>query len=106
MHLLIDPQMAQDPDICQIAHETGRSTREVAWLLLEVWGWAIAQGEDGFLPWVQIHQIPWVIQGTDADFWRAVARAGLIEERDEGLRFPWLPDQRRQRVPPRPLFVA
>lgn len=106
MHLLIDPQMSLDPDVCQIANETGRSHREVAWLLLEVWAWAVAQGKDGFLPWVQIHQVSWVVHGTDTPFWEAVVRAGLIEERDGGLYFPWLPDQRRQRVSRRPLFVA
>lgn len=83
----VQTDLSRRREVLSISKHTGRSRYEVVGLLIEFWGWASGETEDGEIVDVYVDTLPSLV-GADTEFWSVLIRVGWLEETETGLRVP------------------
>ncbi len=83
----IQTDLSRRREVLAISKTTGRSRYEVVGLLIEFWGWASGETEDGQIVDVYVDTLTSLV-GGDCEFWNSVIKSGWLESTKTGIRIP------------------
>jgi hypothetical protein len=85
--LQIDVGLSSKPEVLMIADKTGLEPQLVSGRLIDFWGWVDQHASAAFVPGVTTSMLC-RIAGGDTAFWDAVALAGWLIVKGDGIEIP------------------